>query len=394
MARIHERLTKTKGKTYWFIIDVGRDDTGKRIRIKRCGFTKKSDAKKAMAEIESQYYAGKVFAKPKDITFAYYVQEIWFKEYQHYTKISTQKGIQYLLKALISFWGQDVKLKYITPLNIQAYIQNMLDMGKKRKTITKNLSYIKMIFKHALKNNIITNNPCENIDLPKMTLVEKTKLLQQKPKPLYLEKEDLLTFLNEAKNDAYAYPYYYMVFFLIYTGARLGEVCAMEWDNFNTKNKTIKITQNIYGCSQKNYYVQTPKTKNSIREISISQSFIDVMKEWRLIQNKQKIKNANNWDRTYNFIFTSRYYPGKPILTCNLYGFIKKIAKKIGLSWIHPHTFRHTHTSLLAAAGESLEVIQDRLGHTNDSTTCQIYLHITKSRKVDAASKFEAYLNS
>lgn len=67
MARIYERLTKTKGKTYWFIIDVGRDDTGKRIRIKRCGFTKKSDAKKAMAEIESQYYAGKVFAKPKDI---------------------------------------------------------------------------------------------------------------------------------------------------------------------------------------------------------------------------------------------------------------------------------------------------------------------------------------
>ena len=45
MARIHERLTKTKGKTYWFIIDVGRDDTGKRIRIKRCGFTKKSDAR-------------------------------------------------------------------------------------------------------------------------------------------------------------------------------------------------------------------------------------------------------------------------------------------------------------------------------------------------------------
>ena len=41
-------------------------------------------------------------------------QEIWFKEYQHYTKISTQKGIQYLLKALISFWGQDVKLKHIT----------------------------------------------------------------------------------------------------------------------------------------------------------------------------------------------------------------------------------------------------------------------------------------
>lgn len=46
MARIYERLTKTKGKTYWFIIDVGRDDTGKRIRIKRCGFTKKAMLKK------------------------------------------------------------------------------------------------------------------------------------------------------------------------------------------------------------------------------------------------------------------------------------------------------------------------------------------------------------
>lgn len=394
MPKIHERITKTKGKVYWFIIDVGRDEQGNRIRIKRSGFTKKSDARKAIAEIESQYYAGKIFTRPSDITFYQYATEIWFNEHKYYVKVSTLKNIQSILRITFNFFGKDIKLKDITTLHFQAFAQNMLDAGKTRSHINRILAYIKLIFKHAVKNKIINTNPSENFTLPKMTLVEKTKQLQAEPKPLYLEKIDLLRFLDAAKQDCCAYPYYYIVYFLTYTGARIGEACAMEWPNLNMKNKTVKITQNIFGCSYSDYVIQTPKTKNSIREISVTQSFIDTMREWRLIQSEQKLLQANKWDRTHDFVFTSRQCPGKPVLTYTIAAFIKKIGKRIGMSWVHPHTFRHTHTSFLAAAGESLEVIQDRLGHANDTTTRQIYLHITKNRKREAASLFEKYLNA
>ena len=55
---------------------------------------------------------------------------------------------------------------------------------------------------------------------------------------------------------------------------------------------------------------------------------------------------------------------------------------------IHPHLFRHTHASLLVEAGASLEQIMDRLGHADDSTTKLIYLHITRTLKLEAAQKF------
>ena len=59
-----------------------------------------------------------------------------------------------------------------------------------------------------------------------------------------------------------------------------------------------------------------------------------------------------------------------------------------------PHTLRHTHTSLLAEAGVSLEQIMERLGHIDDQTTKNIYLHITKEMKKEASHKFAQLMRS
>ncbi|MGN7479195.1 tyrosine-type recombinase/integrase [Solibacillus silvestris] len=59
-----------------------------------------------------------------------------------------------------------------------------------------------------------------------------------------------------------------------------------------------------------------------------------------------------------------------------------------------PHSLRHTHTSLLAEAGVSLEQIMDQLGHIDDHTTENIYLHITKEMKKEASHKFAQLMRS
>ncbi len=74
---------------------------------------------------------------------------------------------------------------------------------------------------------------------------------------------------------------------------------------------------------------------------------------------------------------------------------MKRILKRAGLNEkLTPHSLRHTHTSLLAEAKVSLEQIMDRLGHSDDHTTKNIYLHVTKELKKDASQKFGLLMKS
>jgi len=72
-----------------------------------------------------------------------------------------------------------------------------------------------------------------------------------------------------------------------------------------------------------------------------------------------------------------------------------RLLKLAGLApELTPHSLRHTHTSLLAEAGASLEEIMQRLGHTDDDTTRRVYLHVTKDMKKEAARKFDQLMDN
>lgn len=95
-----------------------------------------------------------------------------------------------------------------------------------------------------------------------------------------------------------------------------------------------------------------------------------------------------------DFVFTLRKHPGYPLYIKHIE---TRMARLLRLSRLNidltPHSLRHTHTSLLAEAGGSLEEIMERLGHTDDDTTRQVYLHVTKSMKKEAVHKFSQLMN-
>jgi len=100
-----------------------------------------------------------------------------------------------------------------------------------------------------------------------------------------------------------------------------------------------------------------------------------------------------------DFVFTKindRYgYYGYPFMQKDIGTRMLRLLKIAGLNQkLTPHSLRHTHTSLLAAAKVSLETIQDRLGHKNDDMTRRVYLHVTKELKREASQKFEELMGS
>ena len=154
--------------------------------------------------------------------------------------------------------------------------------------------------------------------------------------------------------------------FMYFTGCRLGECLALTFedikDNIVSINKTI-TKEHINGKRQ----ITTPKTKKSIRKIHIDNLLINDIKVLR----EHYSKNNNDFQENY-YVFGGKN-PLSPTTIerrknyyCNISG-----VKKIRL-----HDFRHSHASILLSNNVPISVISERLGHSDISTTMNVYIHL------------------
>jgi integrase len=134
----------------------------------------------------------------------------------------------------------------------------------------------------------------------------------------------------------------------------------------------------------------TPKTKTSKRTIDVDRIVLDELEKHRAEQNKIRMRYRNTYhDKGFVFAQQDKENAGYPAYVKLISIRMGRLLKLAGLNTnLTPHSLRHTHTSLLAEAGVSLEQIMQRLGHSDDETTKNIYLHVTKPKKKEASQKF------
>jgi integrase len=137
------------------------------------------------------------------------------------------------------------------------------------------------------------------------------------------------------------------------------------------------------------YKLNTPKTTSSIREIDVEPELIQDFTNLLTIQEIERNKRPSTYhDAGFVFAKTGEF-AGYPQVIKMVELRMKRLLKLAGLNQeLTPHSLRHTHTSLLAEIGISLEQIMHRLGHSNDDITKRIYLHITKQKRKEASQKF------
>ncbi|MFI8493066.1 site-specific integrase [Peribacillus butanolivorans] len=191
---------------------------------------------------------------------------------------------------------------------------------------------------------------------------------------VFLEKEELAHFLKLSYTDWLEMDH--LVFTVLsYTGLRIGELLALKWGDFNEKQGSIRVTKTLYNPNNhfEKYQLLTPKTKGSVRTIRIDEMLINMLKKHRLKQNEMKLKNSLVYQDN-GFIFARENV--HPQLRKVIETRLKRLLKKAEIEKnITPHSFRHTHTSLLIEAGVGIKEIQQRLGHTDINTTMNICSH-------------------
>lgn len=379
----------TCGAKWYYRYDITDPKTGKRKQKEVGGFRTKEEAEEAAKRILAELQSG-AYIEEKNITFEQFSRE-WLISYQNTgkVKISTVRIRQHEINKLMPYFGK-LKLKDITKKQYQDALNDLKEKGYAENTIDGIHRTGRMIFKRAVELEVIKNDPTQYAIVPK---VQKTveELEQEKEIPKYLEKEELALFLQTAKEHGLERDYPIFIT-LAYTGMRVGELCALKWSDINFVDQTISISKTYYNPTNniKKYMLLTPKTKTSKRTIDVDRIVLDELEKHRAEQNKIRMRYRNTYhDKGFVFAQQDKENAGYPAYVKLISIRMGRLLKLAGLNTnLTPHSLRHTHTSLLAEAGVSLEQIMQRLGHSDDETTKNIYLHVTKPKKKEASQKF------
>jgi integrase len=395
MASIKKYQKKDGSTAYMFKADLPPDPrTGKRRQTTRRGFKTKKEAQLAAAKLLEEVTTG-TYIQEENILFKDFANE-WLKMYEieGSVKISSVRARKHEVNNLIHYFA-NTKIKNITKKMYQDSLNDLKNRGYADNTINGIHTAGRMIFKKAIELDLIKNNPTEYAKVPRTQETVET-IESQDEAVKYLEKEQLAVFLDTAKEKGLERDY---IIFLVlsYSGMRVGELVSLKWKDIDFSEHTISITKTYYNPTNntKKYQLLPPKTKGSIRTIDMDPFVLEELKRYRYKQNEIKMLFRDvYYDKDFVFAKVENN-PGYPEFIKTIENRMRRILKLSGLDdTLTPHSLRHTHTSLLAEAGVGLQEIMDRLGHVDDKTTKNVYLHVTKTMKKEASQKFGELMKS
>lgn len=383
----------TCGATWSITVDIARDPiTNKRKQKELSGFRTKREAEKAAAALIAEVSSG-TYVNEKGILFKDFVKT-WLESYGARIKVSTLRVRKHESGRLLGYF-ENCKLKDITKSMYQAAL-NDLYAKEQLAAISGIHSTGRMIFTEAVKLDVIKQDPTQYAQLPRL---QKTveQLEQEEELAKYLEKEQLQLLLNTAREKGLEQDF--VIFLMLaYSGMRAGELCALRWSDLDWDEHTVSISKTYYNPSNrtKEYQLLTPKTKTSKRKIDLDPVVFEELKNHRKRQKEVMMEYRTSY-HTADFVIakSDALNAGYPEFIKTIENRMRRLLKLAGLNVkLTPHSLRHTHTSLLAEAGVGLTEIMERLGHKDDDTTRNVYLHATKTMKKEASQKFGQLMRS
>ena len=177
---------------------------------------------------------------------------------------------------------------------------------------------------------------------------------------------------------------------LLYTGMRSGECLALRWKDIDFENKTIHIENTLTDVGGK-HWLQSPKTKNSNRYIGLSDVLAKVLLEHKEMQAKQIQKVGASFSHK-EMVFTSE--TGNFLDRSQLNTQFRRFVKNKSYSFATLHTLRHCNATLLINSGVDLKIVSELLGHSDVSTTANIYADVLDSAKARVADLISLKLSS
>ncbi|MEZ7173628.1 tyrosine-type recombinase/integrase [Sporosarcina sp. OR05] len=369
--------TNASGEKLWGYRHRYYDALGKRREKSKQGLASEKIALRKLFEVKSDIVNGNVkIVDHSNLTVNEWFEQ-WYKENNRNWAVSTSRLRKIIIKNNIGPLIGKYKLsKLDRSTYIEKFINPMLDQYAKS-TVEFYHAIFRIGINAAVENEIIGRNRFKRIPIADK---EDEDVLDN-----YLTAEDLKTFLAHAK-DVLELTDYTAIFLLAYTGMRKGEAQGLQWKDIDFVNKTIRIER-----TRDDFGTRKPKTKNSRRDIHISDILVEQLKKYRNWCVEQMFLHKRSLSaEDYVFINNST----EPIKVSRLYTALKTIYKELKVKTITLHGLRHTHATILLMSENRLPVIAiaQRLGNTPEMIN-KVYGHVVDEVKIEAVEVFERALN-
>ena len=366
-------------KGYYYAVLSFYDSKNKRhVKYISTGLPEKGNKRKAEAELVKIRNA---FEPPAEIgelcsnmLFADYLLG-WLEIVKVRVKPTTFGSYESMVKQTIEpyFRNKSITLKDLEARHIQQFYSEKLRTVKPNSVIHYH-AVIHQALKYAMKTDLVTQNVAMKVDRPKKNDFH----------PVFLDAAELQHLFEVVKGTKLELPVLVAAFY----GLRRGEVLGLKWDaiDFERGTLTIKRTVTSVNVGGKTQIIEqeSAKTKSSMRTLPLVGRFKEYFAEVKTAQelNKQVCGNCYNYEYD-GFVFVDELGERmKPdYLTSQFPAFIQRH----GMKKMRFHDLRHSCASLLLANGVPLKQIQDWLGHSDFSTTANIYAHLDYSSKLSSA---------
>lgn len=273
-------------------------------------------------------------------------------------------------KRMIDIRTVDIK-NYITDLQINGRSEND-SRPLAHRTVLKRYIILHAFFEAAVEDEVIEFSPMQRMKRPKPRKDE-----SHDDKPKSYTAEEVQKIINTLDDEPMKWQA--LVLFMIDTGCRRGETVGLKWDCVDLQSARVEIKYNAQYCEGRGTYITTPKNGKS-RIIPINAPVVDILSQWKreqsLLMFRQGLPHSE-------FVFT--HEDGKMLNPQAPTAYMKKLGKKCGIETLHPHALRHTMASLSIANGADIVSISQKLGHSEVSTTLNIYAHENEEAKERAS---------
>ncbi|MDR7074148.1 tyrosine-type recombinase/integrase [Fictibacillus barbaricus] len=359
---------KKNGNSWYYVLDLGKDEKGLRKQKKKRGFKTKKEAEKALVEAINAINKG-TYIEPTKMTYKDYLEK-WFNTKKN--SIGTQSVVVYencLRKRIKPKLGH-ITLSKLSSIHIQSFIDNLYDEGLSSCTIKKYFEIIRNSLEHAVDFSLINKNVAVKVKLPKTNNSEMK----------VWNNEEVNQFLKVAKGD-----FCYIVFKLaLATGLRQGEILGLRWKDVDLEKGSLYIKQTLSHDGKS--FKQGAKTKSSKRTVDLSKSAIKALKEHNLLIEKEKETLGPIYQ---DFDLVACTHHGSPHNASNIRRSFNRLIKLAKVPKIRFHDLRHTHATLLLSKGVNIKVISERLGHSNIKVTLDTYSHVLPTMQEEAVRKID-----
>lgn len=245
----------------------------------------------------------------------------------------------------------------LTSKNIYAFIEQKLRSGLSPRYVSDIIVLMKSIFRYANREYHI-RNIMDGIILPKCRKSEPTLLNTEQQKRLrsYISANQNETTLGIALS--------------LYTGVRIGELCALQWADINiakrtlTVRKTLQRVQITNGTKRTKLVITEPKSSSSVREIPIPECLCGMLQKFAGHRDSYVLSGNN-----------------KPVEPRTMQYRFARILDNADLPSVHFHSLRHAFASGCIALGFDVKTLSEILGHSSIELTLNRYVHSSMERK-------------